>query len=52
MNGDFVVHVEHGIGQLRKNELEKHKSKNEICTMRKIKKLFDPQNILNPGKVI
>ena len=47
-----AITAEHGIGQLRKNELEKHKSKNEIYTMRKIKKLFDPQNILNPGKVI
>jgi len=47
-----AISAEHGIGQLRKNELKKHKNKNEINKMRLIKKLFDPNNILNPGKVI
>jgi len=44
--------AEHGIGQQRRNELLKFKSKNEILKMKKIKEIFDPKNILNPGKVI
>ena len=47
-----AISAEHGIGQLRKKELTLHKSNEEIKLMKDIKKLFDPQNILNPGKVI
>ena len=47
-----AISAEHGIGQLRRNELTRHKNKNEITKMRKIKKIFDPNNILNPGKVV
>ena len=47
-----AISAEHGIGQLRKKELTVHKSRDEIKLMKKIKKLFDPRNILNPGKVI
>ena len=47
-----AISAEHGIGQLRKKELKKHKSIQEINKMRSIKKIFDPNNILNPGKVI
>ena len=28
-----------------------NKSKNEIDVMKKLKKVFDPKNILNPGKI-
>ena len=47
-----AISAEHGIGQLRKKELKKHKSIQEINKMKSIKKIFDPNNILNPGKVI
>ena len=50
LGGSFSA--EHGIGQQRKKELIKFKKKEEIELMRKIKELFDPNNILNPGKVI
>jgi len=43
--------AEHGIGQLKKNEMIKYKSKEEIKLMKKIKKSFDPFNIFNPGKI-
>ena len=43
--------AEHGIGQIKKNSLLKFKSKYEINVMKNIKKIFDPRNILNPGKV-
>ena len=46
------ISAEHGIGQLRKNELKRYKSAEEIKRMKKIKKIFDPKNIMNPGKVI
>ncbi len=47
-----VISAEHGIGQLRKDELKRYKSTEEIKRMKKIKKIFDPKNIMNPGKVI
>ncbi len=46
-----AISAEHGIGQLRIEELKKHKDYNEIETMKNIKKVFDPKNILNPGKI-
>jgi len=46
------ISAEHGIGQLRKEELIKYKSSEEIKKMKKIKNIFDPKSIMNPGKVI
>ena len=46
------ISAEHGIGQLRKEELIHYKSPEEIKRMKKIKNIFDPKNIMNPGKVI
>lgn len=43
---------EHGIGKLRVEELKLQKSDTELELMRGIKKLFDPNNILNPNTVI
>ncbi len=43
---------EHGIGVIRKEYLLKFKSAKEIELMRELKRLFDPNNILNPDKVI
>ena len=44
--------AEHGIGQLKRGEMVRHKSASELETMRRIKAAFDPNNILNPGKVL
>lgn len=49
---DGAISAEHGIGQLRRNELKLHKKIGELNKMKSIKKLFDPNNILNGGKVI
>ena len=49
---DGSISAEHGIGQLRKKELQLHKKINELKKMKSIKNLFDPNNILNAGKVI
>ena len=46
------ISAEHGIGQLRRKELKNHKKQDEIRKMQDIKRIFDPNNILNPGKVI
>jgi FAD/FMN-containing dehydrogenase len=46
------ISAEHGIGQLRRKELKKFKSADEIKKMIQIKKIFDPKGIMNPGKII
>ena len=43
--------AEHGIGQIKKESLLQFKTKNEINLMKSLKKVFDPKNILNPGKI-
>lgn len=43
---------EHGIGKLRVDELKLQKSEAELNLMKGIKRVFDPNNILNPGTVI
>ncbi len=46
------ISAEHGVGLLKKPYLHYSRSKAEIAAMRAIKAVFDPANILNPGKVI
>jgi glycolate oxidase len=47
-----VVTGEHGIGAIRTEQLALTTSEKELNLMKEIKKLFDPNNILNPGKVL
>lgn len=42
---------EHGIGWVQKNYMDIAFSSTELMLMRGIKQLFDPKNILNPGKI-
>jgi FAD/FMN-containing dehydrogenase len=46
------ISAEHGIGTLKKEELLRYKSTVELTMMRTIKRALDPQNIMNPGKII
>lgn len=46
------ISAEHGIGTLKKDFLGFSRSKEEIRYMQEIKKLFDPNHIMNPGKVL
>ena len=46
-----AVSGEHGIGFLKSKYMPAQHSGRQISLMREIKKLFDPKNILNPGKV-
>jgi len=43
---------EHGIGKIRVEDLKLQKNEAELNLMRGIKKVFDPEGILNPGTVI
>lgn len=42
---------EHGVGTMKAAYLELEWGKTEIDLLRKIKSVFDPTNILNPGKI-
>lgn len=46
------ISAEHGIGQLKRDELASIRPAIEMDLMRRIKRAFDPANIMNPGKVI
>jgi glycolate oxidase subunit GlcD len=45
------ISAEHGIGLLKKDFLGFSRSQTEIDSMKAIKKIFDPNGILNPGKL-
>ncbi|QLY26286.1 FAD-binding oxidoreductase [Bdellovibrio sp. KM01] len=46
------ISAEHGVGLTKKSFLNYTRSNAEIELMKGIKKVFDPDNIMNPGKVI
>ncbi len=50
MEGSFSA--EHGIGRLKRDELRRYRSEAELELMRKVKNALDPDNIMNPGKVL
>jgi FAD/FMN-containing dehydrogenase len=50
LNGS--ISAEHGIGQLKREELLRYKSPVEIALMRTIKQALDPRGLMNPGKVV
>jgi FAD/FMN-containing dehydrogenase len=46
------ISAEHGIGVLKRSELLHRRSATEISVMRAMKAALDPNNLLNPGKVL
>jgi FAD/FMN-containing dehydrogenase len=46
------ISAEHGIGQLKRDELAHIRSPIELELMHRIKMAFDPAGIMNPGKVL
>ncbi|HMM61153.1 MAG TPA: FAD-linked oxidase C-terminal domain-containing protein, partial [Candidatus Rifleibacterium sp.] len=46
------VSGEHGIGYAKRQFLEEIAGDTQLALMRRIKLAFDPNHILNPGKVI
>ncbi len=50
MGGSFSA--EHGVGQLKLDEMARYKNPLELDMMRRIKAALDPANIMNPGKML
>lgn len=46
------ISAEHGIGMMHAAELQTFKSDLELEMMRAIKRAFDPDNMMNPGKIL
>ncbi|MFT3811825.1 MAG: FAD-binding oxidoreductase [Acidovorax sp.] len=46
------ISAEHGIGQHKRDELPHYKSALELRLMQRIKAALDPQNLMNPGKLL
>jgi FAD/FMN-containing dehydrogenase len=46
------ISAEHGIGQLKRDELAHYADPLDLELMRRIKSALDPDGILNPGKVV
>jgi D-lactate dehydrogenase (cytochrome) len=46
------ISAEHGVGVMKRDLLPSVKDPVALDLMRKIKNLLDPNNILNPGKVL
>ncbi|MDB5751335.1 MAG: putative FAD-linked oxidoreductase [Ramlibacter sp.] len=49
---DGSISAEHGIGTLKVDKLPHYKSAVALGLMRSVKRALDPQNILNPGRVL
>ncbi len=46
------ISAEHGVGLLKRDQLQYTRSEGEIAAMRSLKHVFDPNNVMNPGKLI
>ena len=50
LNGS--ISAEHGLGQLKRDEIRHYKNALELELMRNIKHTLDPKGLMNPGKVL
>jgi FAD/FMN-containing dehydrogenase len=46
------ISAEHGLGQLKREEVLRYKSGTEMDLMRAVKQALDPRGLMNPGKVL
>ncbi len=46
------ISAEHGLGQLKRDEIVRYKPEVALDLMRTIKRAFDPAGLMNPGKVL
>ena len=49
---DGSISAEHGVGSLKLDKLEQHKSPVALGIMRAIKQALDPQGMMNPNRVL
>jgi FAD/FMN-containing dehydrogenase len=49
---DGSISAEHGVGSLKLDKLEHHKSPVALGMMRAIKRALDPRGVMNPGRVL
>jgi FAD/FMN-containing dehydrogenase len=46
------ISAEHGLGQLKREEIRRHKDPLELELMRALKRTLDPGGLMNPGKLL
>ena len=46
------ISAEHGLGQLKRETIKDYKEPLELELMQRVKRAFDPDGLMNPGKVI
>ena len=46
------ISAEHGIGQMKRDELQRLGDPARLAVMRRVKDALDPLGILNPGKLL
>jgi FAD/FMN-containing dehydrogenase len=46
------ISAEHGLGQLKREEIRRHKHPLELELMRSLKRTLDPRGLMNPGKLL
>jgi FAD/FMN-containing dehydrogenase len=49
---DGSISAEHGVGLLKRDFLQYSRSPEEIAAMRALKAVFDPNGVMNPGKLL
>ncbi|WP_118180784.1 FAD-binding oxidoreductase [Paraburkholderia phosphatilytica] len=47
-----TISAEHGVGQLKIDDVERYKEGVEVRLMHAVKQALDPLNLMNPGKVV
>ena len=47
-----TISAEHGIGQMKRDELERLTQPARLNAMRAIKRALDPLGLMNPGKLL
>ena len=46
------ISAEHGLGQLKREQILRYKSQTEMDLMRAVKQALDPRGLMNPGKLL
>ena len=49
---DGSISAEHGLGQMKRDEITRYKSPVELDMMRAVKQSLDPLGLMNPGKLL